>query len=64
MLNCLVGCDANPEVPEVETPNNKGSIAVGRLSPETEIVILTNGVEYEYQTPPPKSVAMREEMRM
>ena len=47
-----------------KNPDNKGSIAVGRSSPETEMVILTNGIEYEYQTPPPKSVAMREEMRM
>ena len=59
--NCLLGCDANPEVPEIESPDNKGSIAVGRFAPPgsppftpaTEVTILTNGFEYEYKTPPP-----------
>ena len=64
--NCLAGCDANPDTsshPEVESPENKGSITVDKFAPpgsppntpETQVVILTNGEEYEYDTPPPAS---------
>jgi len=62
--NCLVDCDANPITsyyPEIQTTDNKGSIAVGHFAPEgsppnapqTEVVVLTNGFEYKYSTPPP-----------
>ena len=62
--NCLVDCDANPitsSYPEIQTTDNKGSIAVGHFAPEgsppnapqTEVVVLTNGFEYKYSTPPP-----------
>ena len=64
--NCLADCDANPDTtshPEIETPENKGSMTVTKFAPpgsppntpETEVVILTNGFEYEYDTPPPAS---------
>ena len=64
--NCLADCDANPDTtshPEIETPENKGSITVNKFAPPgsppntpgTEVVILTNGFEYEYNTPPPAS---------
>ena len=48
--NCLQGCDANPEVPEIETPDNKGTLSVGKYG--TETVILTGGTEYTYKNPP------------
>ena len=62
--NCLVDCDANPDTtayPELESPCNKGSLVVGKFAPlgsppgtpATDVVILTSGVKYEYNTPPP-----------
>ena len=59
-------CDANPDTssyPEIKTPDNKGSITIGQFAPpgsppntpETKVVILTNGFEYGYDTPPPAS---------
>ena len=60
-LNCLVDCDANPTVPEIETQDDTGSIAIigGKQlgdpagdTPDTAVLILTSGKEYEYDTPP------------
>ena len=54
-LNCLAGCDANPKVPDIETPEHTGPISVTK-SPD-KVVIFTNGKEYEYDpdSPPPAS---------
>merc|ERR1719324_464435 len=64
-LNCLAGCDANPEVPDIETPEHTGPISVTKSPPPPgsppntpdKVVILTNGKEYEYDpdSPPPAS---------
>ena len=60
--SCLEGCDANPEVPEVETPPGKTSTTVGVFTKEVEtpegttsvpyVKIGTNGVTYDYESPP------------
>ena len=64
-LNCLAGCDANPKVPEIETPEHTGPISVTKSPPPPgsppntpdKVVIFTNGKEYEYDpdSPPPAS---------
>jgi len=64
-LNCLAGCDANPTVPEIETPEHTGPISVTKSPPPPgsppntpdKVVIFTNGKEYEYDpdSPPPAS---------
>ena len=69
-LNCLAGCDANPTVPEIETPDHTGSISVNKLPPPPgsppgtpeKVVIFTNGKEYEYDpdSPPPASEVFKQ----
>ena len=64
-LNCLAGCDANPKVPDIETPEHTGPISVTKSPPPPgsppnapdKVVIFTNGKEYEYDpdSPPPAS---------
>ena len=64
-LNCLAGCDANPKVPEIETPEHTGPISVTKTPPPPnsptntpdKVVIFTNGKEYEYDpdSKPPAS---------
>ena len=55
--NFLVGGDANPDTtayPELKCRDNEGSLVVGDFAPPgspPEVVILTGGVKYEYETP-------------
>ena len=57
--NFLVGGDANPNTityPELVCRDNEGSLVVGDFAPpgsSPEVVILTGGVKYEYETQPP-----------